>query len=64
MYYGSDKETWDKMKNIYEGYDKVKREKLQLYKGKFETLKMNEKENIVAYVLHVYEVVNSIKGLG
>jgi hypothetical protein len=64
MYCASAKEMWDKLQNIYEGDDKVKREKLQVYKGQFETLKMNEEENIAAYLLHVDEVVNSIKGLG
>jgi hypothetical protein len=48
MHYASTKEMWDKLKNIYEGDDKVKREKLQIYRGQFETLKMNEEENIVA----------------
>jgi hypothetical protein len=64
MHYASTKEMWDKLKNIYEGDDKVKREKLQIYRGQFETLKMNEEENIVAYILHLNEVVKSIIGLG
>ena len=41
------KEIWDKLKNIYEGDDKVKGEKLQTYRGQFENLKMKEEENIV-----------------
>ena len=45
------KEIWDKLKNIYEGDDKVKGAKLQTYKGQFESLKMKEEENIVAYFL-------------
>lgn len=36
------KEIWDKLKNIYEGDDKVKGVKLQTYRGQFENLKMKE----------------------
>lgn len=53
----SAKEVWDKLKNIYEGNEKVK---LQLHRAKFENLKMKESENIAAYLLRVDEVVNSI----
>ena len=38
------KEIWDKLKNIYEGDDKVKGAKLQTYRGQFENLKMKEEE--------------------
>ena len=58
------KEIWDKIKNIYEGDDKVKGEKLQTYRGQFENLKMKEEENIAAYFLRVDETVNIIRGLG
>jgi hypothetical protein len=52
---------WEKLQTIYEGDEKVKRAKLQVYKGQFESLKMNEEENIAAYILHVDEVFKSIK---
>ena len=39
-------------------------EKLQTHRGKFESLKMKEEENIVAYFLHVDEIANTIIGLG
>ena len=58
------KEIWDKLKNIYEGVDKVKGAKLQTYRGQFENLKMKEEENIEAYFLRVDEIVNIIRGLG
>ena len=58
------KQVWDKLKNIYEGDDKVKREKLQTYRGQFENLKIKEEENIKAYFLRVDETVNIIRGLG
>ena len=40
------KQAWDKLNIIYEGASKVKESKLQTYKGKFESLKMREEENI------------------
>ena len=39
---------WDKLQNIYEGDDKVKKEKLQTHRGQFESLKMKE-ANIASY---------------
>ena len=60
----SAKEVWDKLKNLYEGDEKVKQVKFQLHREKFENLKMKEGENIEAYLLKVDEVVNSITGLG
>jgi hypothetical protein len=59
----STKEIWDKLRNIYEGYSKVKAAKLQTYKGQFEQLKMKEDENIAAYFLRINEIVNAILGL-
>jgi uncharacterized lipoprotein YehR (DUF1307 family) len=58
------KEVWDKLKNIYEDDPKVKQVKLQQHRAEFENLKMNEKEDIAAYLLRVDEVVNAIRGLG
>ena len=58
------KEIWEKLKTIYEGYDKVKGAKLQTYRGQFEHLKMKEDKNIATYFLQVDEVVNIIRGLG
>jgi hypothetical protein len=60
----SAKEIWDKLRNIYEGYSKVKEAKLQTYRGQFEQLKMKEDEDITAYFLRVDEIVNAIIGLG
>jgi hypothetical protein len=60
----STKEIWDKLRNIYERYTKVKEAKLQTYRGQFEQLKMKEDENIAAYFLRVDKIVNEIIGLG
>jgi hypothetical protein len=64
MQHVSTKEMLDKLQNIYEGDDKVKKEKLQTHRGQFETLKMNEEESIATYFLCVDEIVNTIIGLG
>ena len=60
----SAKEVWDKLKNLYEGNEKVKQVKLQLHRAKFENMQMKESENIATYLLRVDEVVNSITRLG
>jgi uncharacterized lipoprotein YehR (DUF1307 family) len=58
------KEMWDKLVSNYEGDEKVKKEKLQTFQRQFESLKMNDEEDVAAYFLRVDEVVNSLKGLG
>jgi hypothetical protein len=63
MHCDSAKDIWDTLQNIYEGYAKVKGAKLQIFRAKFEQLKLKEDEDIVAYLLQVDEVVNTIKGL-
>ena len=40
------KHAWEKIKISYEGDSKVKKSKLQTYKGQFESLRMKEEENI------------------
>ena len=55
---------WDKLQTTYEGDHKVKEAKLQTYRGQFEQLRMNEDEDIAAYILRVDQLVNTIRGLG
>ena len=66
MQFKTTKHAWEKLKTDYEGASKVKQSKIQTYKGQFESLQMKEEEedNIVDYILRVYEIVNSIRGLG
>ena len=59
-----EKEIWDKIKNVYEWYGKVKGDKIQTYRRKFEHLTMKEDEDIAAYFLRVDEIVNTMRGLG
>jgi len=59
----STKEMWEKLVGLYNGDSKVKKAKLQTHRRQFESLKMEDEEDIVAYLLRVTEVVNSLKGL-
>ena len=56
--------AWEKLKISYEGDSKVKKSKLQTYKGKFESIKMKEEGNIAEYILRGHEIFNVVKGLG
>eukprot|EP00253_Pinus_taeda_P031626 PITA_31626 len=60
----SAKEMWDKLIGLYGGDSKFKKAKLQTHRRKFESLKMEDEEDIATYFLQVAEVVNSLKGLG
>ncbi|XP_059066326.1 uncharacterized protein LOC131857646 [Cryptomeria japonica] len=58
------KAIWDKLSSIYEGDDKVKEAKLQIFRARFESLKMTEDEKTADFFLRISEIVNSIRGLG
>eukprot|EP00253_Pinus_taeda_P008146 PITA_08146 len=57
------KEMWDKLVGLYDGDSKVKKVKLQTHRRQFESLKMEDEEDISSYFLRVAKVVNSLKGL-
>lgn len=63
MHCTSTKEIWDKLKNVYEGYGKVKGAKLKTYRRKFKHLTMKEEEDIATYFLRVDEIVNTMRVL-
>ena len=58
------KNVWDKLENIYAGDSNVKEAKLQIYRAKFEQLRMKEDCNLVAYFQYVDEITNTLEGLG
>lgn len=62
MHYKSAKEIWEKLQNIYEGDEKGKRVKLQVYRGQFDSLRMEEDKTVATYFLQVDKVVNTIRG--
>eukprot|EP00253_Pinus_taeda_P025126 PITA_25126 len=57
------KEVWDNLISLYDGDSKVKKAKLQTHRRQFESLKVDDDEDIVSYFLRVAKVVNSLKGL-
>ncbi|GLJ43620.1 hypothetical protein SUGI_0907960 [Cryptomeria japonica] len=50
MHCSSAKETWDKLKRLFEGDVKVKEAKLQTLRAQLEGLKMKDEEKIVDYL--------------
>ena len=64
MHCTSAKQIWDKLQTTYEGDKKVKPVKLQTYRGQIKHLRMKDEEDIATYILHVDELVNTIRGLG
>lgn len=57
------KEMWDKLIAIYDGGSEVKKAKLQIHRRQFQSFKMDDEEDIVAFFLQVDEVINPLKGL-
>jgi hypothetical protein len=64
MHLGTAKEMWDKLISNYEGNEKVKDAKIQIYRVQFERLKMKEDEIVGKYFMRVEELVNAMKALG
>eukprot|EP00253_Pinus_taeda_P034179 PITA_34179 len=58
------KKVWGKLENIYASDSQLKESKLQIFRVKFEQLRMKEDEDIVAYFQHVDETTNKLEGLG
>ncbi|GLJ49492.1 hypothetical protein SUGI_1048620 [Cryptomeria japonica] len=55
---------WVNLEILYEGDSQVKVAKLQSLKGKYETLKMGDDENIHSYMAKVNELVLGIRCVG
>ena len=51
MHCTSAKEMWEKLVGLYDGDSKVKKEKLQTHRRQFESLRMEDEEDIAAYLL-------------
>ena len=58
----SAKKMWDALKTIYGGDKNVQRAKLEILRGKFDDMKMEEGENIAQYVARIKEIVSAIRG--
>eukprot|EP00253_Pinus_taeda_P013339 PITA_13339 len=62
--------VWDTVLNGFtrttdeQGDSNVKEAKLQIYRAKFEQLRMKDDDNIAAYFQHIDEITNTLEGLG
>ncbi|KAF2301679.1 hypothetical protein GH714_028650 [Hevea brasiliensis] len=57
MAYETPKEVWDKLKEEFEGSDRVKKVKLRTLKREFEMLRMKEDETVKQYASKLMELV-------
>eukprot|EP00253_Pinus_taeda_P022515 PITA_22515 len=64
MHFKTAKEIWNKIILSYEGYEQVKRAKLQTLRIWYENLKMHSNESIANYFLRIDEIVNCMRNLG
>lgn len=58
------KGVWDKLKNLYDTYEKLKRVKLQTLRKKFEMSQMKEEESVSQYLSRVLLLTNQMKVCG
>lgn len=64
MPYKNPREIWEKLKEEYEGSDRVKSVKILTLKRGFEIYKMKEGETVKEYAGKLLEIVNKIKLFG
>ncbi|XP_044463315.1 uncharacterized protein LOC123194228 [Mangifera indica] len=60
----SPKEVWERLKEEYEGSDRVKTVKLLTIRREFEVLRMKEEELVKEYASKLLELVNKIRLMG
>ena len=58
------KEAWDTLEKVFKGTDRVKQVHLQTLRGKLESMKMKESENVSDYITRVQTVANQLNRNG
>ena len=54
-------EMWNKVKDLYDGDDNVRRAKAESLRGQFDQMRMREDENIAKYVERIKASVSEIR---
>ena len=58
------KEVWYIQEKVYKGDNRVKKVRLQTFRGELESMRMKEAKGVAEYVSHVERVVNQLKRNG
>ena len=57
-------EMWNKLKNIYGGYENVRRAKIESLQGQFYQMRMREDKNVAKYVERIKASFSAIRASG
>ena len=57
-------EAWDSLETAYQGLTKIKTSKLQILRKDFESLCMNDSENVDTFFTRVVGLINQLKSHG
>ena len=60
----SAKEIWDRLQKVYEGDGRMKEAKLQVFKERYESLRMQKNETIQEFFTMVIDAVNDLRSHG